>query len=102
MNPALHTPTWMPAPPRHGFTSIGTIPGGKAAWELAFGPRPAEELYRLRDDPRQMKNLAGDPAHAAMKKKLRARLMAELAATGDSRVLDESPVYERPPFAGPD
>ncbi len=77
-------------------------PRWKAAWELAFGPRPAEELYRLRDDPRQMKNLAGDPAHAAMKKKLRARLMAELAATGDSRVLDESPVYERPPFAGPD
>ena len=77
-------------------------PRWKAAWELAFGLRPAEELYLLRDDPEQMKNLAGDPAHAALKKELRDRLIARLKATGDSRVTDESPVYERPPFAGPE
>ena len=49
-----------------------------------------------------MKNLAGDPAHAALKEELRDRLIARLKATGDSRVTDESPVYERPPFAGPE
>lgn len=75
-------------------------PRWKSAWDLVFAPRPAEELYQLRDDPAQMRNLAGDPAHAAVKKKLRDRLMSELAASGDSRVNDPSPMYERPPFAG--
>ena len=75
-------------------------PRWKEASELIFGPRPAEELYQLQDDPQQMKNLAGDPALAAVKKKLRDSLMSELAASGDSRVNDPTPIYERPPFAG--
>jgi len=36
--------------------------------------RPAEELYDTEADPDELKNLAGDPAHA----KIRARLSAEL------------------------
>lgn len=76
-------------------------PKWRATWELTFGPRPAEELYYLPEDPDQMKNLAGDPAHAEAKGILRARLMTALRSTGDPRVTDEVPSFERPPLGGP-
>lgn len=54
-------------------------------YDLAFGKRPAQELYDLRKDPFQMKNVAGDPAYAASLKKLEAQLMAALKETKDPR-----------------
>jgi len=33
-------------------------------WNAAFGKRPARELYDLRKDPYEMKNVADDPAYA--------------------------------------
>src|SRR5262249_50731303 len=37
-------------------------PKGKWYFDNAFGKRPAEELYDVRKDPDQVKNLAADPA----------------------------------------
>ena len=54
-------------------------------YELAFGKRPAEELYDCREDPEQLVNLAGDPAYEQVRAKLEARLMEQLALTGDPR-----------------
>ena len=34
-------------------------------YALGFGKRPAEELYRIADDPGQVNNLADDPAYVA-------------------------------------
>jgi N-sulfoglucosamine sulfohydrolase len=36
--------------------------------------RPREELYDLEKDPNELKNVADDPAYAAVLKDLRARL----------------------------
>ena len=47
-------------------------------FELAFGPRPAEELYDLAKDPDQMNNVALDPAYARAKQKLAQRLQSKL------------------------
>ena len=44
--------------------------------DLAFAKRPAEELYDLAADPGQLRNLAVDPAHAAVKADLARRLEA--------------------------
>jgi arylsulfatase A-like enzyme len=60
-------------------------PGVKPFYERAFGKRPARELYDLRKDPYELKNVAEDPAYSATLKELDARLMAELRATGDPR-----------------
>lgn len=57
-------------------------------YALAFGLRPAEELYRVTADPFQMKNLADDPALADVKQALAARLVEYLWDTRDPRVLD--------------
>jgi N-sulfoglucosamine sulfohydrolase len=76
-------------------------PRWKQHYEWAFGRRPAEELYALRDDPHQVRNLAADPAHAATLGALRERLLAELRRTADPRVEGEGDHFERPPLAGP-
>jgi len=55
-----------------------------ATERLLFSPtRPAEELYRWREDRWQLDNLAADPAHAATLAALRDRLDRWMAETGD-------------------
>jgi N-sulfoglucosamine sulfohydrolase len=73
-------------------------PEWKAIFERAFGLRPREELYDLIADPDQLHNLAADPASARIRADLETRLLAELKRTGDSRVADGEPVFEKPPF----
>jgi uncharacterized sulfatase len=65
---------------------------------LAFEKRPAEELYDCRADPWQMKNLADDPAHADVKKRMAADLMAALTETKDPRVLGQGDVFDAYPY----
>ncbi|NQT12672.1 MAG: sulfatase, partial [Planctomycetes bacterium] len=69
-------------------------------YQLAFAKRPAEEFYDLRQDPDQLRNVANQPEYQEAKTQLAERLMDELKATGDPRVLggdsfDHYP-YRRP------
>ena len=71
--------------------------GGMAPFvEFAWGKRPAEELYDLRKDPEQTKNLAADPAYAQPLAELRARLMNELAEGKDPRLANDA--FDRSPY----
>jgi len=76
-------------------------PGMDQYFDVAFGQRPAEELYDLRRDPHGMQNVAGDRQYAAEKERLSARLMAVLRETGDPRVLGDGTTFDKPPYAGP-
>jgi hypothetical protein len=58
----------------------------KRYFDINFAKRPAEELYDLRRDPDQIKNLATDLALAATKAKLAARVDAWMQETKDPRV----------------
>lgn len=58
---------------------------------LSYGKRPAEELYDVRADPDQVNNLAAEPAHAATRVKLAARLRAFQEQTDDPRLRGEDP-----------
>jgi N-sulfoglucosamine sulfohydrolase len=73
----------------------------KPLFELAYGKRPREELYDLKADPHQVKNVAADPRYAAKRGELEGRLMAELKRTGDPRLIDDGRFFETPPMAGP-
>lgn len=70
-------------------------------YEWAFGRRPAEELYVLKQDPHQLRNVATDPAYAAVREELSGRLLSELRRTGDPRVEGDGAFFETPPLAGP-
>jgi uncharacterized sulfatase len=56
-------------------------------FRLAFGQRPAEELYAVREDPFNMRNLAGKREYEKIRKELAARLNAYLKRTADPRAL---------------
>ncbi|MGV3720045.1 MAG: sulfatase/phosphatase domain-containing protein, partial [Actinomycetota bacterium] len=76
-------------------------PQWKRYYDLAFAPRPREELYVLAKDPDQIHNVAADPKFAATRKKLEAQLMAELKRTEDPRLVNDGAFFETPPLAGP-
>jgi uncharacterized sulfatase len=67
-----------------------------------LGKRPGEELYDLRKDPDQVKNVAADPAYAADKAKLSQRLLKVLTVAGDPRVTGDGGTFDRPPFSDPE
>jgi N-sulfoglucosamine sulfohydrolase len=69
-------------------------------WELAFGKRPAEELYDCASDPGQLVNLAGDPAYEDVREELSALLMQQLEKTGDPRVTGGAEVFDQVPYLG--
>jgi arylsulfatase A-like enzyme len=52
---------------------------------------PAEELYDLKNDPYEIKNLAGSPGHADVLKRLRAALEQWIADTHDAGAVMEPP-----------
>ncbi len=69
-------------------------------FELAFGKRPAEELYVVRDDPFQLKNVAADPRYREVKQRLAEQLMSELKASGDPRAFGKGDVFDHYPYLG--
>ena len=52
--------------------------------------RPREELYDLRNDPHEIRNLADDPAHAGTLRKMRERLNVWMKETGDQGLQPET------------
>jgi len=71
-------------------------------YDYAFGKRPGEELYDVRKDPDQIKNVAADPAYAKQKQELADRLTRILKDARDPRIVDEKCRFERAPFTDPD
>lgn len=64
---------------------------------LAFGRRPAEELYDMQSDPDQLRNISSDPRFESIKSELASRLQSYLRERGDPRLRGESP-WDTYPF----
>ncbi|MGI9178209.1 MAG: sulfatase family protein [Pirellulales bacterium] len=75
----------------------GNEPEWRWLFDYAFAVRPAEELYDLRSDPDQVRNVAANPAHVATRRALASQLDRLLHEAADPRV---APVvsFEEPPF----
>lgn len=73
-------------------------PEWSGLFERTFGKRPGEELYDLRKDPQEVRNVAADPAYAAEREKFAKSLMKTLTEAGDPRVTGDGQTFERPPF----
>ncbi|ATY31065.1 sulfatase family protein [Sphingomonas psychrotolerans] len=61
--------------------------------QSAYLKRPVEELYDLKRDPDELVNLAADPAHAAVRDRLRARLLEMRKATRDPWLAGQADPY---------
>lgn len=76
-------------------------PKWESYFQQAYGRRPREELYDLRNDPNQTKNVAQDVRYTETRQQLEKQLMEELQATGDPRLIEDGRFFETPPLAGP-
>lgn len=76
-------------------------PKWKFYFDHAYGKRAREELFDLKKDPHQMKNVAGEAKYKEVVETLRQRLLDELKRTGDPRLVDGGKFFETPPMAGP-
>jgi len=75
-------------------------PGFPEFYRLAFGKRPAEELYDLRSDPGQVKNVASLSDYADTKRNLSDRLERYTIKTGDPRALGKDAPWDYYPYYG--
>jgi len=70
------------------------------AFDLCFAKRPAEELYDLRTDPGQVRNIA--PRQKALCAEFRRRVVDWMRATNDPRAKDlHTSLWDRAPYSGP-
>lgn len=88
-------------PAKAWLVGMRNDPKWKPLFELAYGKRPREELYDLKADPHQVKNVAAEAKYAEVRADLEKRLMDELRRTGDPRLVDDGKFFETPPMAGP-
>ena len=75
-------------------------PQVRPLYELAYGKRPAVELYDVVADPDQMNNLAASPEHGEVRERLLTRLNEKLIESGDPRMIDGGRYFETPPLGG--
>jgi arylsulfatase A-like enzyme len=64
------------------------------SWALAFGRRPEEELYDLKQDPYCVTNLARAPEHGPRLQRLRQQMERELRAQGDPRMFGRGSLFD--------
>lgn len=69
-------------------------------FRLGFERRPAEELYDILTDPGCIKNLAADAAYEAALRELKQKLVTQLTAQGDPRLVGGGMVFESYPRFG--
>jgi arylsulfatase A-like enzyme len=104
---------WPAGNPETGFTNIDSSPtkalildqhkqGHDRYYALAMGKRPAEELFRVEQDPDCLHNLADDPDYAEIKAKLWAELKATLERQGDPRIAGQGDVFDTYEYVGED
>ncbi|MCY4484267.1 MAG: DUF4976 domain-containing protein [Spirochaetaceae bacterium] len=55
-----------------------------ADWKYVYNPATEDELYDLRSDPGELHNLAAMVAYGHVLRRMKARLVARMRATGDS------------------
>lgn len=88
-------------PTKAWLVGMRNDPEWKEHFKWVYGKRPREELYDLRADPHQTRNVASQTRYAESRAEMERRLMAELRRTGDPRLVDGGSFFERPPMAGP-
>ena len=104
---------WPACNPETGYLNVDASPTktfileahraspGDQPWALAFGKRPAEELYEFKTDPDCVKNLAVMPAHDKLRAKLLKEMEAELKKQGDPRMFGHGEVFDNYLHASP-
>lgn len=73
---------------------------GGSYYDLSFGKRPPDELYRLSDDAENVRNLAHDLAFAPVLEEMRNRMMKALREEQDPRALGHGDIFDTYKYTG--
>ncbi|HZV34284.1 MAG TPA: sulfatase, partial [Verrucomicrobiae bacterium] len=90
-----------PGPTKQYILDHRDDPGVARLFQLAFGKRPAEELYDVNLDPCQTNNLAGEPGRQQTLQQLRDRLDRWMKDTADPRTGPDDGFWDRAAYYGP-
>ncbi len=82
------------SPTKRYLTGLSMADEDYRFYQMAFGKRPAEELYDIEKDPDCVENLAEQSGYAFIKKELWVQLQKELTAQGDPRMLDGGDIFD--------
>lgn len=83
-----------PSPAKEYMMLHKDKPNVKVLFEQAFLKRPKEELFDLKKDPFQMKNVAYDETYESVKQKLQKELTEYLVKTGDPRETGKEIIWD--------
>jgi N-sulfoglucosamine sulfohydrolase len=90
------------SPTKTDLLARRTNPETHQYWEWSFGKRPAEEFYKIDEDPECMNNLAEAAEFEALKNALKAQMLEELTAQADPRTLGNGHIFDQYVYAGED
>jgi N-sulfoglucosamine sulfohydrolase len=103
-----HPERWPAGNPETGYRNVDASPTKELLlsqfddyYRLSFGKRPAEELYRVSEDPECLHNLVNDLAYAQTKRELQERMYRMLREEGDPRALGQEEYFETIRYTGP-
>jgi arylsulfatase A-like enzyme len=104
-----YTPhVWPAGMPETGYRDVDDSPAKTFIlsrfddyYKLNFGFKPAEELYRITDDPECLNNLANNLDFVLAKRALREKMEATLKAEGDPRFNGQSDFFDTIRYTGP-
>ncbi|WP_339706753.1 sulfatase [Algoriphagus aquimarinus] len=74
--------------------------GSSTNWNLAFGKRPGEELFKRVTDPFAMQNLAIHPEYQVIKEQLKERLFQQLKEEEDPRMFGKGYIFDEYKYSG--
>lgn len=63
-------------------------------WNWNFGKRPAQELYKIDEDPECMNNLASDDSYSQLISELNIQMEKELKEQGDPRMNGNGKIFD--------
>jgi N-sulfoglucosamine sulfohydrolase len=99
---------WPAGNPETGYRNVDDSPtktlmlsSFDRPYQLAFGFRAAEELYKVSEDPECLNNLAARPEHAQTKRTLRERMETMLKEQGDPRLNGNAAFFDAIDYHGP-
>ena len=76
----------------------GADPKYKKYYDWCFAKRPAQELYDIVNDPDQLYNLAGNPQYESIRLELHDRLISQLKAAADPRIIGGGEKFDQYPY----
>jgi arylsulfatase A-like enzyme len=100
---------WPAGNPETGYRNVDDSPTKQLIlssfdryFQLSFGKRPAEELYRVggNQDFECLNNLASDPVYEPIRKQLATELEAMLRKEGDPRALGNGKIFDTYKYLG--